>query len=115
MQIHPYFRDGQGWIFDDPATMLFEEGLVDGMDQVLDLVTEARGLNKYNGFDVEFSDTEIPHDYLLIKLEEINGDPSLYGTYYMFEPYNIRGWLCPNLGRYFDKPPEQIFLKVVTE
>jgi hypothetical protein len=116
MRIHPYYRRNEGWMFDDPNTGLEKEGLVDGIDDALDLVTQIHNLNKYDGFDVEFSDCEIPHyDYKLIKIEEINGDHHAFGTYYMFLPHQIKGWLCPNLARYFDSPPQEIYLKVILE
>ena len=115
MQIHPYYIENEGWMFDDVATGLVKEGLVDGIDTALDAACEAFGLNKSEGFDLEFSDLEIPgYDYKLVKLEEINGDHTAFGTYYRVEPNNIRGWLCPNLGKYFDSPPSEIYLKVRT-
>ena len=115
MVIHPYFIDNEGWMFDDAATGLVKEGLVDGIDTALDAACEAFALNKFEGFDLEFSDREIPgFDYKLVKLEEINGDHATFGTYYRVEPNNIRGWLCPNLGKYFETPPSEIYLKIRT-
>lgn len=115
MIIHPYFIEDLGWMFDDADVGLIQEGLVDGIDIALDKVTEELGLNKFEGFDLKFSPEIIPgFEYKLVKLEEINGDPNTYGTYYRVEPYGIKGWLCPNLGRYFEKPPEEIYLKVIT-
>ena len=102
-------------MFDDAATGLVKEGLVDGIDTALDAACEAFGLNKSEGFDLEFSDLEIPgFVYKLVKLEEIIGDHTAFGTYYRVEPNNIRGWLCPNLGKYFETPPSEIYLKIRT-
>ena len=114
MLIHPYYRDNEGWMFDDPTTGLVQEGLVLGIDTILDLVCNERGLNKHRGFPVEFSDKEFPDfEYRLVKIEEVNGNHNLYGTDYLCEEYGIQGWLCPNLGKYFENPPEEIFLRVV--
>ena len=34
------------------------------------------------------------------------------GNVYSWQEKNIEGWLCPALFKYFDKPPQELFVKV---
>jgi hypothetical protein len=114
MTIHPYFDPDYGWVFDDAEKELAKEGLVAGIDVILDKVCSTYGLNPLDGFDVLFSDTEITDaDVILEKVLEINGQPEVFGTDYIDQQTEIRGWLCPNLLKYFSNPPEKIYCRVV--
>lgn len=111
--IHPYKLKNGGWVFDDPAKGLVEEGLVAGIDLMLDDIADQFGIDPEVGFDVGFSDQPIENaEVVLTKLQEIEGKPDLFGTDYMDEN-GLRGWLCPNLLQYFDSPPEKLYCKVM--
>ena len=113
MMIHPYYDPQHGWVFDDPEKELVKEGLVCGIDVILNAVCTSHGLDPLQGFDVEFSDQEIPNaDVVLRKIEEINGQPDVFGTNYIDEHSQTQGWLCPNLLQYFESPPEMIYCVV---
>jgi hypothetical protein len=49
---------------------------------------------------------------VLRKIEEINGQPDVFGTNYIDEHSQTQGWLCPNLLQYFESPPEMIYCVV---
>jgi hypothetical protein len=108
--IHPYKMENGGWVFDDEEVGLIEEGLVLGIDTILDKICDQHGLDPRVGFDVGFSDEPIDDPVAIFrKLEEIEGQAELYGTNYVDEVSGIQGWLCPNLLKYFVSPPEKIY------
>jgi hypothetical protein len=112
--IHPYKLQQGGWVFDDPDKGLVEEGLVSGIDTLLDRICDEFGLDPEDGFDVVFSSEPIEGPVAVLrKREEIDGRPDLFGTNYLDEMSGIQGWLCPNLLQYFDLPPEVIYCRVV--
>lgn len=108
--IHPYKMQNGGWVFDDADKGLVEEGLVAGVDTILDAICDQYGLDPRVGFDVGFSSESIDDAVAIFrKLEEIDGRPDLFGTNYVDEISGVQGWLCPNLLQYFDSPPERIY------
>ena len=111
--IHPYKLKTGGWVFDDPEKSLVQEGLVAGIDTMLDDIAAEFGIDPEVGFDVGFSDKPIENaEVILTKVREIDGQPELFGTDYM-DASGMTGWLCPNLLQYFTKPPEKIYCKVM--
>ncbi|MFN9850585.1 MAG: DUF6717 family protein [Planctomycetota bacterium] len=111
--IHPYKHSDLGWVFDDPAKGLDKEGLVLGIDTLLDQICERFQLNPVAGFDVEFSDEPIDNPAVVLqKLEEIEGQPEVHGTNYLDEASRTQGWLCPNLLKYFESPPNRIYCRI---
>ena len=113
MTIHPYRVEGKGWMFDDPTTGLKEEGLVCGIDTLLDLYSREKKLNTTKGFDVKFSNQPIKnHTLELHKQYELDGSGREHGTMYNCPQYNCEGWLCPSLYLYFEEAPETIYIKI---
>jgi len=111
--IHPYYTTIDGWVFDDPRTGLVKEGLVQGIDTMLNAMAQLRGLNRREGFDITFSSNKIEdYDVKLNKLHEIDGDGQKNGTMYYCEEFETEGWLCPALYLYFTAAPDNIYIKV---
>ncbi len=112
-RIRPYFDKEIGWVFDDPKFGIVKELLTDGIDTILDIVSAKHKFNKYAGFDVYFSDSEI-HDFDLsfVKTSSIDIDQESEGVVYLCVEYDMIGWLCPVLFRYFDAAPKTIYIKL---
>jgi hypothetical protein len=115
--IFPYKREGV-WVFDDERVGLDKEPLVAGVrsqftsqlrispDVLLDRAT-AEIPNAVNGFRLTFSQHEFPeYDECIRWLREESG-----GNVYWSDKFEMEGWLCPALLRYFEKPPTNIYLK----
>lgn len=103
--IKPYRWEGM-WVFDDAAVGLDKEPFVSGADDLIDLlVTDIP--NAAEGFRLVFSATPFPgftHS-LEWRREE-------YGGNWYFSPqYEMEGWLCPALFKYFDAAPKIIHAK----
>jgi len=111
MMIHPYKRNSQ-WMFDDEDTDLKGEALVAGIDTMLDILTSDIP-KAVDGFNLLFAG--IPFPGFEIKIDRVPGSglPSdgSGGTWYRSEDYDMPGWLCPALFKYFEKAPEHIYVK----
>ncbi len=104
--IRPYKTLGF-WVFDDEARGLKEEPFVGGADTLIDLVTseipDAR-----EGFAMLFSDQAFPGATIQMEWRR----PELSGNTYWCEQFQVEGWLCPALLKYFGEPPKHIYVKV---
>jgi hypothetical protein len=105
--ITPYRSNGM-WVFDDDRHGLFHEPFVAGADKFLDYLT-ADIPNSTEGFNLVFSSEFFPDYTLYVKWTKSGGS----GNWYYSEKYNLEGWLCPALLKYFDEPPKEIFAKAV--
>lgn len=105
MVIFPYKHQGM-WVFDDDAVGLVREPFVAGADTWIDLAVEAFGIeNADEGFRLLFSAGPVPDYHIKLNwLREGDG-----GNWYQAEPFDVEGWLCPALLKYFDKAPEEIY------
>lgn len=92
------------WVFDDEKTGLVREAFVAGIDDMIDILI-AEIPNAKTGFLMLFSETGFPTSQ--VKLTWLCGDKS--GNWYHCEQYQIDGWLCPALFKYFDKAPLTIY------
>jgi hypothetical protein len=103
--ILPYRYEGM-WVFDDPRVGLDKEPFVSGADDMIDvLVADIPNADK--GFRLLFSATPFPGNTL--KLEWRREE---YGGNWYFSPaFEMEGWLCPALFKYFDKAPKEIYVK----
>jgi hypothetical protein len=95
------------WVFDDPKVGLVQEPFVGGADTILDnLVSHIPNADK--GFAMVFSAKPFPgHQY---RFEWLRPEGS--GNIYHSADLNLEGWLCPALLRYFDGPPQELFVQV---
>jgi hypothetical protein len=103
--IIPYRYEGM-WVFDDPRVGLDKEPFVSGADTMIDvLVAEIPNADK--GFRLLFSQAPFPG--YTVKLEWSREEYS--GNWYRSRDFNIKGWLCPALFKYFEAAPKEIYVK----
>jgi hypothetical protein len=101
----PYKHDGL-WVFDDSSVSLIREPFVFGIDTMLDRLT-ADISDAENGFTLIFSPTPFPGYEA-----ELEWRREEYGGNWYFSPqYQIEGWLCPALFKYFDVAPKKLYVK----
>ena len=105
MVIAPYWFEGT-WVFDDPTVGLVREPFVSGVpdmiDELVEDIPDAR-----RGFRLTFSVSPFPgYQKELIWVREEFG-----GHWYRSEDPPMEGWLCPALFKYFNEPPERIYVK----
>ena len=104
--IEPYKHAGT-WVFDDPGRGLKKEPFVAGIPGIIDKVTEDIP-DAEDGFRIIFSAQPFPgHTHTLVRKEKQGG-----GNWYRCPKYDMEGWLCPALYKYFDEAPEVIYFKV---
>lgn len=135
--IHPYKKD-DNWVFDDAEVGLQEEGLVDGIDYMLDQVCHKLGILPAYGLDIHFAgqeeafeDTPYTTKIILELQTECPGGWRNAGATYTVvssashypDPNNkhlmtaiplinpgTKGWLCANLAKYFGELPKRIYI-----
>lgn len=107
MVIFPYRHKGM-WVFDDEDVGLNKEPFVSGADTVIDRAVETLGIeNAEQGFRLVFSGGPFPDYHLKLDwLREGDG-----GNWYKTEQFDMEGWLCPALLKYFDKAPAEIYAR----
>ena len=98
------------WVFDDPRVGLHREPFVSGADVMMDkLVANLPGAEQ--GFRLVFSATPFPGctAELEWRREECGGN------WYYSPQFDLEGWLCPALFKYFPAAPAEIFVKAETK
>lgn len=103
--IRPYKKLGL-WVFDDEARGLKEEPFVGGADTLIDIVTAEIPV-AHEGFALLFSTGEFPG--ASVRLDWLR--PDLSGNTYWCEQLQMEGWLCPALLKYFEAPPQSLYVK----
>jgi hypothetical protein len=104
--IAPYKYQGT-WVFDDPAVGLLREPFIAGIDTMIDKAV-AGIPNAEKGFRAIFSASHFPGaDFKLEWRREESG-----GNWYYSDQFQMEGWLCPPLLKYFPTAPPQIYVKV---
>ena len=104
--IRPYKHLG-AWVFDDPRVGLVQEPFVAGADTMIDRAVAGIG-NAEEGFAMTFSAIPFPgHQFSLEWRRAGDG-----GNWYYSPDFDMEGWLCPALFRYFDTAPRHIYVQV---
>ena len=105
MVISPYKHSGM-WVFDDPAVGLSREPFIAGIDKMIDkLVADIPDADR--GWKAIFSASPFPgHEVKLEWRREESG-----GNWYYSDKYQMEGWLCPALFKYFNKAPREIYVR----
>jgi hypothetical protein len=104
--ISPYRHLGM-WVFDDPRTGLIQEPFVAGADTMIDRAV-ADIPNAEQGFNLIFSASPFPgHQFRLEWRRSADG-----GNWYYAPQFDLEGWLCPALLKYFEKAPDEIFVEI---
>ena len=95
-------------MFDDERTGLVREPFISGADTIIDRAIEQRRIrNADKGFRLIFSSSPFPlYDIKLRWVRDTDG-----GIWYYSEDFQMEGWLCHALFRYFDQAPEEIYAK----
>jgi hypothetical protein len=105
MVIFPYKYQGT-WVFDDEAAGLVREPFVAGIDTMIDRMV-ADIPDAARGFKALFSASPFP-GYTL-KLTWLRADSG--GNWYYADAFQMEGWLCPALLKYFSAAPREIYVK----
>ncbi|EEF62887.1 DUF6717 family protein [Pedosphaera parvula] len=101
--IYPYRYQGM-WVFDDPDVGLRREPFVAGIDTMIDRLVQNIP-NAGKGFRLLFSPTPFPG--YTVKLEWRREEYS--GNWYWSPDYQMEGWLCPVLFKYFTEAPKELY------
>ena len=103
--IVPYKWEGM-WVFDDPNVGLQKEPFVSGADDMIDVLVIDIPKAEH-GFRLIFSGSPFPgHQAVVEWRREEHG-----GNWYYAPAYDMEGWLCPALMKYFDQVPARIFIQ----
>ena len=103
--IAPYRYEGM-WVFDDALVGLVREPFVAGIDQMIDQLV-ANIPNAEKGFRLVFSPTPFPGHQAKLEWRR----PESGGNWYWCDQYQLEGWLCPALFKYFDKAPAELYAR----
>jgi len=105
MVIEPYWYQDT-WVFDDASKGLDKEPFVQGIPQMIDeLVKDIP--NARAGFVLLFSSQ--PFAGYQVELTLVREEYG--GHWYRPKDLEVEGWLCPALLKYFDAPPESLYIK----
>jgi hypothetical protein len=103
--IAPYQYEGL-WVFDDSRVGLYREPFVSGADLMIDRLV-ANIPNAGKGFRLLFSARPFPG--YTVKLQWRREE--YRGNWYYCPQYEIEGWLCPALFKYFAEAPAEIYVQ----
>lgn len=95
------------WVFDDEKLGLLQEPFISGADTLIDKATESIP-NAENGFILIFSKDYIPDTDICLEWRRADNA----GNWYYSKEFNIEGWLCPALLKYFPNAPKNLYVKV---
>lgn len=103
--ISPYRHNGM-WVFDDKSKGLDKEPFVSGADTMIDRLVSAIP-DAAAGFTMIFSAGPFPgyQADLVWQRQECGGN------WYHCPQFDMEGWLCPALLKYFDEPPHEIYVQ----
>ena len=104
--IKPYKWQGQ-WVFDDANVGLVKEPFVAGADTMIDVAT-VHISNADKGFLAVFSASYFPSAQIVLEWVREDGG----GNVYRWSEKAMEGWLCPALLKYFEHPPEKLYIEV---
>lgn len=103
--IAPYKYQGS-WVFDDAAVGLVREPFVAGIDTMIDrLVVDIPDAGI--GFRAIFSAGPFPGATVRLEWRRSESD----GNWYYSDAFQMEGWLCPALGKYFLEAPRELYVK----
>ena len=103
--IAPYKALGL-WVFDDERVGLVQEPFVAGADTIIDEWTKTIP-NAEKGFRIVFSPEPFPGYTLHLEWRR----PDLSGNTYYCAQFDMEGWLCPALFKYFTEAPKNLYAK----
>lgn len=102
------YRYETRWVFDDSDMGLEKEALTAGMDTIIDRLTVLIP-NADDGFIFKLSDQPFPgYRTVMIHQKPQNG-----GNWYYCPNFELRGWLCNALYKYYEEPPSILYLQAM--
>ena len=104
--IAPYKHHGI-WVFDDPRVGLTQEPFVAGSDTFVDRAV-ANIPNADEGFLLLFSSKPFPGFQFRVEWRR----PDVSGDWYYSPDFDLEGWLCAALLRYFPEAPKEIYAQI---
>jgi len=103
--IEPY-RSGKIWRFDEPRLHLKGEPFVQGIPEMIDKMVE-KIPGSESSVRLIFSQRPFPGgDYRVDWRRAQDG-----GNWYFSEQYQMEGWLCPALFKFFPRAPQHIYIR----
>ena len=103
--IVPYRYEGM-WVFDDPRVGLDKEPFVSGADTMIDVLVQNIP-NAQTGFRLLFSTSAFPGYQFKLNWRR----KEFGGNWYHSPDFQMEGWLCPALFKYFEQAPKEIYVK----
>ncbi|MES2661230.1 MAG: DUF6717 family protein [Verrucomicrobiota bacterium] len=103
--LQPY-RHQNAWVFDDAKVGLVAEPFVFGIDTMIDRMT-AHIPNAEGGFRLIFSTSQFPGSAAELEWRREEAG----GNWYYSPTFELEGWLCPALFKYFAEAPRSLFAK----
>lgn len=103
--LRPY-RYQEAWVFDDPRVGLEAEPFVFGIDTMIDRLVE-HVPDAPNGFRLVFSASRFPG--WAVELHWRREEDG--GNWYYSPTFEMEGWLCPALFKYFETAPSSLYAK----
>jgi hypothetical protein len=104
--IHPYKVEGV-WVFDDSAVGLVQEPFVAGADVIIDRMVEGIE-DAEKGVTILFSLNPFPGSQYEFEWRR----EEMGGNWYFSPQFQLEGWLCPALFKYFETAPAKIYAQV---
>jgi hypothetical protein len=105
--IYPYWT-GDTWVFDDPRHDLVQEPFVEGVPRMLERKLEIEHISlesARSGFKAKFS-AEPFEGATRWEWHTHEGG----GNWYYWPEEDLKGWLCPQLYRYFKDAPRHLYV-----
>ena len=101
--IHPYKFD-EIWVFDDEKVGLVREPFIAGADTIIDRMV-AHIPDAEKGFSLIVSANPFPgyQSKFEWRREEYGGN------WYYSSEFDMEGWLCPALLKYFEAAPKELY------
>lgn len=106
LQVLRPYKDQGSWVFDDPRVGLVREPFVFGIDEMIERMV-ATIPNAGKGFRLLFAIRPFPGH--AAKLEWRREEAG--GNWYFSPTFDIEGWLCPALFKYFETAPKELYAK----
>ena len=94
------------WVFDDEKVGLVQEPFVSGADEIIEKMVENIP-DAENGFILLFSSSPFPGYQAEFEWRREDQD----GNWYYFKEFDMEGWLCPALFKYFESAPQNIYVQ----
>lgn len=95
------------WVFDDEKVGLLQEPFVSGADTLIDKATSSIP-NAENGFILIFSKDYFPDSDFCLEWQRADNA----GNWYYSKDFDMEGWLCPALFKYFSEAPQKLYIKI---